>query len=346
MVNNYPIPSNYEPILEELKIHVHSAKMRATLAANGELVRLYLNIGSKILEQQRQAGWGSDVVVGKLADDLRKAFPDMRGFSPRNLCCMRQAAEIFGAHQTLQQVATNLPWGHILVLIQKLKTSHERLWYGIKAIEQGWSRAILTMQIESGLYERQNSSAKVANFKDLLPAPQSDMAYAVLKDPYIFDFLSLDEEAREREIERELIKHITEFLLELGSGFSYVGNQIHIEVADEDFFIDLLFYHLKLRCYVVIELKTGEFKPEYAGKLNFYCSAVDKQFRHKDDNKTIGLILCKTKNRLVAEYALRNMATPLSVSEYSLTKIVPDALKSSLPSIEDIEKELDMEKQD
>ena len=345
MVKNTPIPANYDAILEELKTRVYSARMRAALAANSELVGLYLEIGRKILEQQRWEGWGSGV-IGKLADDLRTAFPDMKGFSPRNLSYMRQAAEIFGEHPILQQVAAKLPWGHIMVLINKLKTENERLWYGLQAIEHGWSRAILTMQIESGLHARQTNPLKVNNFKEHLPAPQSDMAYAILKDPYIFDFLSVGEKAQEREIERELVKHITEFLLELGSGFSYVGKQVHLEVAGEDFFLDLLFYHLKLRCYVVIELKVGPFKPEYAGKLNFYCSAVDNELRHEHDNPTIGLILCKNKNRLLAEYALRNITTPLAVSEYALTRAIPEELKTSLPSVEDIERELVTDKQE
>lgn len=340
MVKKYPIPTNYHVIFEELKYQVHTARMRATLAANSELVGLYLKIGRKILEQQRQEGWGTGV-IGKLADDLRAAFPDMKGFSPRNLSYMRQAAEIFDEHPILQQVAAKLPWGHIIVLINKLKTESALLWYGQQAIEHGWSRAILTMQIESHLYERQASSIKINNFKEHLPVPQSDMAYEILKDPYIFDFLSVGEKAQEREIERELVKHITEFLLELGSGFSYVGKQVHLEVSGEDFFLDLLFYHLKLRCYVVIELKAGEFKPEYAGKLNFYCSVVDNLLRHEHDNPTIGLILCKNKNKLIAEYALRNISTPLAVSEYTLTRAIPEEFKTILPTIEELEKELD-----
>ena len=345
MAKNTPIPANYNVILEELKTRVYSARMRATLAANNELVGLYLEIGRKILEQQGREGWGAGV-INKLADDLRAAFPDMKGFSPRNLSYMRQAAEIFGEHPILQQLVAKLPWGHVMALISKLKTENERLWYGQQAIEHGWSRAILTMQIENGLYNRQATPLKVNNFKEHLPAPQSDMAYEVLKDPYIFDFLSVGEKAQEREIERELVKHLSEFLLELGSGFSYVGKQVHLEVGGEDFFLDLLFYHLKLRCYVVIELKAGEFKPEYAGKLNFYCSAVDHELRHEHDNPTIGLILCKNKNKLLAEYALRNIATPLAVSEYALTRAIPEELKTSLPSVEEIEKELDADKQE
>ena len=322
MVKNSPVSINYHEIFEELKYQVHNARMRATLAANSELVRLYLGIGRKILEQQRLKGWGAGV-IGKLADDLRAAFPDMKGFSPRNLSYMRQAAEIFDEDQFLQQVAAQLPWGHIMVLISKVKTENARLWYGQQAIENGWSRAILTMQIEKCLYERQAGSLKVSNFKEQLPVPQSDMAREILKDPYIFDFLSVGEQAQEREIERKLVRHITEFLLELGFGFSYVGKQVHLEIAGEDFFLDLLFYHLKLRCYVVIELKAGEFKPEYAGKLNFYCSAVDSELCHEQDNRTIGLILCKNKNKLIAEYALRNITTPLAFSEYVLTRAIP-----------------------
>lgn len=334
------IPDNYRVVLEELKAQVHDARMRAALAANSELITLYLEIGRKIIEQQDTRGWGTGV-IDRLAGDLRTAFPDMKGFSPRNLLYMKQAAEIFGTRQISQQLAAKLPWGHIMVLIDKLKAENERIWYGLQAVEHGWSRAVLNMQIETRLHERQAISHKISNFKDRLPDVQSGMAHAVLKDPYIFDFLSVGEEAHEREVERELVKHITEFLLELGSGFSYVGKQVHLEVGEQDFYIDLLFYHLKLRCYVVIELKAGSFKPEYAGKLNFYCSVVDDLLRHENDNATIGLILCKNKNGLLAEYALRNIATPLAVSDYQLTRAIPEELKTSLPTVEDLEKELD-----
>ena len=336
MVQNFPIPTQYAALFEDLKAKVRTTRIRASLAANSGLVGLYLAIGQKILEQQRQEGWGSGV-IGKLADDLRAAFPDMKGFSPRNLSYMRQTAEILGEHPILQQVAAKLPWGHILVLINKLKTENERLWYGQQAIEHGWSRAILSIQIESRLYEHQATLAKDSNFKVQFPAPQSDLAHEFLEDQNIFDFLSEEE----KEQKQELVRHITDFLLELGPGFSYVGKKVHLEVAGEKFFLDLLFYHLKLRCYVVIELKAGEFRPEYAGKLNFYCAAVDNELRHEQDNPTIGLILCKNKNRLIAEYALRNTTTPLAVSEYVLTRAIPEELKTSLPSIEDIEKELD-----
>jgi predicted nuclease of restriction endonuclease-like (RecB) superfamily len=267
----------------------------------------------------------------------------MKGLSPRNFSYMRKLAELCSETPILQQVAAKLPWGHTLVLIDRLKAANERLWYGLKTIENAWSRAVLQMQIESQLHARQAGIPKISNFKNRLPNMQSDMALEILKDPYVFDFLSVGEDAHEREIERELVRHITEFLLELGSGFSYVGKQVHMEVAGEDFYLDLLFYHLKLRCYVVIELKAGAFKPEYAGKLNFYCSAVDELLRHENDNPTIGLILCKKKNGLLAEYALRDMEKPLAVSDYELTRAIPDNLKTSLPTVEEIERELERE---
>jgi predicted nuclease of restriction endonuclease-like (RecB) superfamily len=228
--------------------------------------------------------------------------------------------------------------------MEKLKADNEHLWYGLQAIVHGWSWSVLQIQIETQLYAHQIDAHKVSNFKDRLPDLQSDMVQEVLKDPYIFDFLSIGDEAHEREVEHELVKHVTDFLLELGSGFSYVDKQVHLEVAGEDFYIDLLFYHLKLRCYVVIVLKTGAFKPEYAGKLNFYCSVVDDLLRHESDNPTIGLILCKKKNGLLAEYALRDMAKPLAVSDYALTRAVPENLKTSLPTVEEIERELEQGK--
>lgn len=332
-------PQGYDTLLENLKACVHRARMSAALAANSELVSLYLDIGQMILDRQSAEGWGAKVVE-KLAKDLRVAFPDMKGFSPRNFSYMRKLAQLCSETPILQQVAAKLPWGHTLVLIDRLKANNERLWYGLQTIEHGWSRSVLQIQIETQLHARQVDALKVSNFKDRLPELQSDMAQEVLKDPYIFDFLSVGDEAHEREVERELVKHITEFLLELGSGFSYVGKQVHLEVAGEDFYIDLLFYHLKLRCYVVIELKAGAFKPEYAGKLNFYCSAVDDLLRHKNDNPTIGLLLCKEKNALLAEYALRDMNKALAVSDYQLTRAIPENLKPSLPTVEEIEQEL------
>ncbi|MEW6738105.1 MAG: PDDEXK nuclease domain-containing protein, partial [Acidobacteriota bacterium] len=234
-----------------------------------------------------------------------------------------------------------IPWGHNTVLLDKLDTVEKRYWYAQKAVEFGWSRNILVMQIESKLYERQAINEKVTNFKTQLPAPQSDLAEQILKDPYNFDFLSIGQEAQEREIEREFVKHITKFLLELGAGFAFVGQQYHLEIGGDDFYIDLLFYHLKLRAYIVIDLKAGKFKPEYAGQINFYLSAIDATLKHPNDNPSIGLILCKDKNKVVAEYALKDMSKPIGISEYQLMAAVPEPLKTSLPSIEELEAELE-----
>ncbi len=334
-----PVPDGYGELLDVLKAKVHAARMRATLAANAELVNLYLEIGQEIGERQERDGWGNGVIE-RLARDLRAAFPDAKGFSPRNLWYMRRAAMIFTAQPILQQVAAELPWGHLMVLIDKLSADNERLWYGLKAIENGWSRAVLLLQIKTRLHERQAGTPKISNFAERLPEPQSDMALSILKDPYIFDFLSVGDDAHEREIERTLVRHITEFLLELGTGFAYVGKQVPLKVGDGEYYLDLLFYHLKLRCYVVIELKAGEFKPEYAGKLNFYLSAVDDLLRGEHDSHTIGLILCKGKDRVLAEYALRGMNQPMAIADYNLTRAIPEDLKGALPTIAEIEAEL------
>jgi predicted nuclease of restriction endonuclease-like (RecB) superfamily len=262
----------------------------------------------------------------------------MKGFSPRNMLFMRAFAEAYTDETIVKQLVSQLPWGHVVRLIQKVKSPEEREWYIRKAFEHGWSRDILVMQIESRLFHRQGKA--INNFAATLPPLQSDLASQVLKDPYLFDFLSVGDEAHEREIERELVQHITSFLLELGAGFSYVGRQVHLEVEGEDFYIDLLFYHLKLRCYVVIELKATAFKPEYAGKLNFYLSAVDATMRHESDNPSIGLILCKDRKGLIAEYALKDISKPVGVSEYQLLSAIPEELKGSLPTIEELEAEL------
>lgn len=333
------VPDGYQDFLEALKARISSARIQASLAVNAELVKLYFEIGREIITRQEREGWGAGV-TDRLARDLRATFPDMKGFSPRNLRNMRRIAEYSQAHPIWQQLAAKLPWGHILLLVNRGRTENEARWYATKAIEHGWSRAILDVQIESQLFERQEQAPKATNIPDRLPAPQSDMALAMLKDPYIFDFLSIGEEAQERDLERALVDHITQFLLELGAGFAYLGRQVHLEVEEEDFYLDLLFYHVKLRCYVVVELKAGDFKPEYAGKLNFYCAAVDEQMRHAQDNPTIGLLLCKNKKGLLAEYTLRSITTPLAVSGYQLTRAIPDTLKSSLPSVEEIEREL------
>jgi predicted nuclease of restriction endonuclease-like (RecB) superfamily len=252
---------------------------------------------------------------------------------------MRSFAESWSDEQIVQQAVGQLPWGHNLALLDKLSTQEARIWYAKKTIENNWSRNVLVMQIESKLIERQGKA--VTNFELRLPKPQSDLAIESLKDPYRFDFLGLTEEAQEREVEGALVKQVTEFLLELGAGFAYVGKQVHIEVGGDDFFIDLLFYHLKLRCYIVIELKTGDFKPEHLGQLGFYLTAVDKQIKNDHDSATIGLLLCKNKNKIVAEYALSDKTQPMGIAEFKLLESLPVSLQTQLPSIEDIERELE-----
>lgn len=332
-----PPPDGYADWLADLKGRIHSAQQRATLAVNRELVLLYWQIGRDILARQAEQGWGAKVIE-RLAQDLRAAFPDMKGFSPRNLKYMRAFAEAWTEAEFVQQAAAQLPWFHLCTLLDKLKTREERDWYLSKAVQHNWSRNILVMQIETRLLER--SGTAVTNFETRLPKPQSDLARESLKDPNRFDFLGLTDEAQEREIEHALVKHVTEFLLELGAGFAFVGRQVLLDVGGDEFFIDLLFYHLKLRCYVVIELKGGKFKPEHLGQLGFYLTAVDRQVKSELDNPTIGLLLCKTKNKIVAEYALGDKTQPMGVVEYKLLESLPAELQTSLPSIEQIEREL------
>jgi len=277
-------------------------------------------------------------VIDRLAHDLRTAFPEMQGFSPRNLKYMRAFAEAWPDAEIVQQVAAQLPWGHNLVLLDRLKAPTERLAYARAAIEYGWSRNVLNIHIETRLLERTGKA--VTNFDQRLPAPQSDLAIESLKDPYRFDFLGLGEKAQEREIEKALVQHVTDFLLELAAGFAFVGRQVLLDVGGEEFFIDLLFYHLKLRCYVVIELKAGKFKPEHLGQLGFYLTAVDRQVKHAQDNPSIGLLLCKSKNKVVAEYALGDKSQPMGIAEYKLVESLPQELQTGLPTIEQIEREL------
>ena len=330
-------PAGYADWLTELKTRIHSAQQRATLAVNRELVLLYWQIGQDILARQSEQGWGAKV-IDRLALDLRAAFPDMKGFSPRNLKYMRAFAEAWPDAQFVQEVLAQLPWYHQLALLDKLPGPETRRWYAAKAIAHNWSRNVLVMQIEMRLLERSGKAA--TNFTASLPAPHSDLARESLKDPYRFDFLGLTEAAQEREIENALVRHVTEFLLELGAGFAFVGRQVLLDVGGDEFFIDLLFYHLKLRCYVVIELKAGKFKPEHLGQLGFYLTAVDAQVKHPQDAPTIGLLLCKSKNKVVAEYALGANAQPMGIAEYQLLASLPPELQTSLPSIAQIEREL------
>lgn len=334
----------YTETLATLKQQIQEAQVKAALSVNKELIKLYWSIGKTIVEKQEIDGWGTGSVE-RLASDLQNAFPGLEGFSRINIYRMRA---FYLAYAKVSQAVTlfdelpffRIPWGHNIVLLIKLKDSKERLWYAQKAIENGWSRSMLETWIKSKLHSRQGKA--VTNFKKTLPAPNSDMAQQSLKDPYIFDFLTLREEHVERDIEQGIIDHIQKFLLELGKDFAFVGRQYHLEVDGDDYYLDLLLYHLKLRCYMVVELKASAFKPEYAGKLNFYLSAVDDLLRHKDDNPTIGLLLCKTKKNFTVEYALRDVHKPIGVAEYEikLVESLPKNLKSSLPTINEIETEL------
>ena len=332
-----PMPEGYTDWLQSLKTRIHSAQQRATLAVNRELVLLYWQIGRDILARQASQGWGAKVIE-RLAHDLRVAFPQMKGFSPRNLKYMRAFAEAWPEAEFVQAVLAQLPWYHQLALLDKLSSPDERRWYADQAIQHHWSRNVLVMQMETRLHERSGSA--ISNFDERLPKPQSDLARESLKDPYRFDFLGLTDEAQEREIEHALVKPVTESLLELGAGFAFVGRQVLLDVGGEEFFIDLLFYHLKLRCYVVVELKAGKFKPEHLGQLGFYLTAVDRQVKSEHDQSTIGLLLCKSKNKVVAEYALGDKSQPMGVAEYRLIESLPAELQTSLPSIEQIENEL------
>jgi len=347
------VPKDYEKFLGELKERIRRTQFKAAVAVNRELLELYWYIGKSVVERQKTKGWGN-AVIDRLGEDLQKSFPGMSGFSRTNLYRMRglylayrDAPEIVPqlvgqlAESGLPLALAGLPWGHNVVLLEQLKDLKERLWYAQAVVENGWSRNVLVHWVESDLYQRQGKAQ--TNFETTLPSLQSDLARETLKDPYKFEFLTLSNEAEEQELERGLVAHIRKFLLELGAGFSFVGQQVHLEVGGEDFSIDLLFYHLKLRAYVIIDLKMTAFRPEYAGKMNFYLSAVDDLLRHPDDKPSIGIILCKTKNQVVAEYALRDLAKPVGISSY-VTKLVeslPKELRGNLPSPKQLEAELE-----
>ena len=331
------LPKDYESFLKGLKDRVRAAQLRAALSVNRELVLLYWRTGRDILERQHQAGWGAKVIE-RLARDLHTEFPDIKGLSRTNLLYMRAFAEAWPDESFVQQVVGQIPWGHNLRILDCVKNASEREWYVRATIQNGWSRNVLIHQIESGLYKRQGKA--LTNFTRTLPAPQSELAQQIVKDPYNFDFLTLAPEARERELELGLLERLRDFLLELGVGFSFVGSQYPLEVGGQDFRIDLLFYHLKLRAFVVLDLKFGDFQPEFAGKMNFYLSAVDDLLRHPDDQASIGIILCKSKNKIVAEYALRDLGKPVGVSEYRLTGALPNNLEGSLPTVDDLEAQL------
>ncbi|MGB5913779.1 MAG: PDDEXK nuclease domain-containing protein [Phormidesmis sp.] len=329
------IPSDsYKLFLTDLKTQIRTAQLKAALAVNEELILLYWQIGSGILQKQHEEGWGSKVIP-QLSKDLKREFPGMKGLSARNLGYMKSFAEAWPDPQFLQQAAAKIPWFHNCTLLEKVKDPDARQWYIQKTIEHSWSRNVLTMQIETDLYQRQGDV--VTNFERTLPKPQSDLAQQILKDPYSFEFLTISGAAAERELERGLVERIRDFLLELGTGFSFVGSQYYLNIGGEDFYLDLLFYHLELRCFIIIDLKMGDFKAEYSGKMNLYVSAVDDMLRKKYDNPTIGMVLCKSKNKTIAEYALRNVNTPIAVSTHKL----PKKLKGSLPTPEQLQMELD-----
>ena len=333
MLMNTP---EYISIVENIKHEITAAQYRAAVHVNADLLLLYHSIGCIINDHK---SWGNKF-IDNLATDIKMSFPESKGYSVRNLKYMAKFAEAYPDREFVQQVVAQIPWGHNIILMDKVSNPDERVWYIQKAIENSWSRNVLVHQIESGLYKRQVSAEKVSNFEHRLPSPQSELAIQTMKDPYVFDFIPFREDMLERDIEQALVRDITKLLLELGTGFAFVGNQYHLNVGGDDFYIDLLFYNLNLRCYVVIELKTGDFKPEYAGQLNFYLSAVDGILKKEHDNPSIGLLLCKSKNNLVAEYSLKDISKPIGVSEYKVTSNLPDDLEDQLPSIEDIQKRI------
>ena len=334
------VPKDYGPWLAGLKRRIQAARARAALAANAEQIGLYHELGRELLARRKRDGWGAKVVQ-RLAADLGEAFPDLRGFSARNLKYMRQFAEVAPEARFGQQPAAQLPWFHVVTLITRLDEPAARAWYARRAVQEGWSRGRLVDEIDRRLHLRAGTASE--NFGARLPAAQADLARAILKDPYHFDFLGLGPEAHERDIERGLVHHVTRFLLELGAGFAFVGRQFRLEVGGDEFFLDLLFYHTRLKCFVVVEIKAGDFAPEHVGKLNFYLGAVDAQVRSSDDRATIGILLCRRRNRIVAEYALSGLAKPIGVAEFRLVRTLPDPLERSLPSVAELEEELSRE---
>lgn len=330
-------------MLRELKARIQDTRLRAVLAANAAMIHLYWELGRTILERQAREGWGAKV-IDRLSYDLREAFPDMAGLSPRNLLLMRSFAEAYVDIGVVKQLVSQLPWGHVVKLLQRVKDPDTRRWYMLQTVEHGWSRNILELQIERKVHTRQGRL--VSNFPLTLPPATSDMAAQAFKDPYLFDFIGTADPRREREVEQALVDHLERFLLELGAGFAFVGRQVPLEVGDQDFKLDLLFYHLKLRCFVVVELKASAFEPAFVGQLNLYLSAVDDLMKHPDDQPTIGLLLCKSKNKIVVEYALRHLKRPVGVAawETELVEKLPKDLEGSLPTIEQIEAELRLER--
>lgn len=333
------MPADYAAWLAEIKGRIHGERLRLVLASNSVMVLLYWDIGQRILQKQAEQGYGTKV-IDRLAADLRQAFPDMKGFSPRNLKYMRAFASAWPDRELVQQTAAQVPWFHNCLLLDRVSEPATRQWYIQAARREGWSRNILSIQIQGQAHLRHGKAQN--NFPATLPPPASDMAVQVFKDPYLFDFLGTDAPRREQQLEQGLIDHIQKFLLELGQGFAFVGRQVHLEIGDDDFYLDLLFYHLKLRCYVVIELKARKFEPGDGAQLGMYMTAVDRLLAHPDDKPTLGLLLVREKNRVLVEYALAGSTHPISVAEWEtqLTRALPQELEGSLPSIEQIEAEL------
>ena len=338
-LTKHELPNEYTKLLADLKMSIANTRLKVVLASNSSMILLYWDIGKRILDKQFSAGWGAKI-IDRLALDLRKAFPDMKGFSPRNLKYMRAFAHAWPKEVIVQEALAQLPWYHNIALLEKLKTEEERLWYAKKAYEFGWSHNILSMQIDTLAHLRHGKAQN--NFSTTLPATDSDMAVQVFKDPYLFDFLGTDAPRREAELELGLMKHIQKFLLELGQGFAFVGQQVHLELGNQDFYLDLLFYHLKLRQYIVLEVKARKFEVGDGAQLGMYMNAVDKLLRHPDDKPTLGLLLVRGKNEILVEYALGGMNKPMGVAnwETKLTKSLPNSLRDSLPTVEEIEAEL------
>ena len=366
-MNKFPHTNEYKEWLKEIKIKIRSAQVKAALAASKELILFYWELGESISRKLAQNTWGAKV-IDQLSRDLQNEFPGIKGFSRRNLYYIRKFYDFFStfpgsesivprvgaqlekeivpqagaqiAPPIARQLGGQIPWGHIKILLDKLSGHQETLFYIRETIENGWSRDVLALQIKSKLFERKGKA--ITNFNHALPEPQSDLAQQALKDPYAFDFLTLTHPYNERDIENQLISHITKFLLELGKGFAFIGRQYHLEVGESDYYLDLLFYHVKLKCYVVIELKNTRFIPEYAGKLNFYLSSIDSLLKSENDNPTIGILLCRDKNKIETEFALRDINKPMGISEFTLTEILPEELKGSLPTVEEIETDINL----
>lgn len=336
----FNLPEGYNNFIQEITEHILKTRLETVISANSSMILLYWEIGNSILQRQKNEGWGAKV-IDRMSYDLKQAFPDSNGFSPRNLKYMKKFAEEWSDIEIVQRTVALIPWRSNITLLDKLSSPKLRLWYAQKTIENGFGKDMLVFQIETKLHERQG--AGVNNFDISLPPTQSDLTAQIFKDPYIFDFLGTSDPRLEAELEQKLIDHIQKFLLELGQGFAFVGRQVHLELGDQDFYVDLLFYHLKLRCYVVVELKAGEFEPGFVSKLNMYLNVVNDTLRHPDDSPSIGLLLVKSKNKLVVEYSLSGFTNPIGVAnwEREIMKSLPENLKASLPSIEEIEKELE-----